>query len=141
MANLIPAIDISSSALQAERTRMEVVAANLGNAQVTRGPDGKPIHRKEVVFETVNDPNSTSDGQQIGGVRVSKIIDDPTPGQKVYMPGHPHADAKGFVTLPNINVIEETVDGMTASRSFEANLQVIHSARDMVTRSMAIAQA
>lgn len=141
MANLIPAIDISSSGLQAERTRMEVVAANIGNAQVTRGADGKPIHRKEVIFETTLDQTQAGAGQQIGGVKVSKIIDDPTPGQKVYMPGHPHADSKGFVTLPNINVIEETVDGMTASRAFDANLQVIRSARDMVTRSIAIAEA
>jgi flagellar basal-body rod protein FlgC len=141
MANLIPAIDISSSALQAERTRMEVVASNIGNAEVTRGADGKPVHRKQVLFESTLDQTQAAMGQMVGGVKVSKIVDDQRPGQKVYMPGHPHADSKGFVTLPNINVIEETVDGMTASRSFQANLQVIKSARAMVTRSIGIAEA
>ncbi|MDE1171493.1 MAG: flagellar basal body rod protein FlgC [Verrucomicrobium sp.] len=143
MANLIPAIDVSGSALQAERTRLEIVAGNIGNAQTTRGPDGKAYQRKEVVFETVANQNGVpaAPGQQIGGVKVAKIVDDPSPGQKLYMPGHPHADAQGFVTMPNVNVVDEMVDMMTASRSFEANLQVIKTGRDMVNRSIAIAEA
>ncbi len=139
MSSLIPGIDITSSALQAERTRLEVVAGNLGNAQTTRGPDGKAYQRKEVVFETML--NSADPNNKAGGVKVAKIMNDPTPGQKIYMPGHPHADAKGYVTMPNVNVIEEMADMMTASRSFEANLQVIKSARQMVTRSISIAEA
>lgn len=136
--SLIPGIDITSSALQAERTRLEVVAGNIGNAQTTRGPDGKAYQRKQVIFETMLNANDPT--QKTGGVKVAKIMNDPTPGQKIYMPGHPHADAKGYVTMPNVNVVEEMVDMMTASRSFEADLQVIKSARQMVKGSMDIAQ-
>jgi flagellar basal-body rod protein FlgC len=139
MSSLIPGIDITSSALQAERTRLEVVAGNIGNSETTRGPDGKPYQRKEVVFETVL--NKLDPTQKAGGVKVAKIMDDPSPGQKIYMPGHPHADAQGFVTMPNVNIVEEMADMMTASRSFEADLEVIKNARQMVTRSIAIADA
>ena len=139
MANLIPAIDISASGLQAERTRLEVVASNITNAQTTRGPDGQAYKRKEVIFGPMLDQAGAP--QKGGGVRVSKIIDDPSPGQKIYMPGHPHADAKGFVTMPNVNVIDEMVDMMTSTRSYEANLEVIKNARQMVTQAMQIADA
>ncbi len=139
MANLIPAIDISSSGLQAERTRLEVVASNITNSQTTRGPDGRPYTRKEVIFSPLVDQAGAS--SKLSGVRVSKIVDDPSPGQKVYMPGHPHADAKGFVTMPNVNIVDEMVDMMTSTRTYEANLEVIKNARQMVTEALGIAEA
>ncbi|SDU25168.1 flagellar basal-body rod protein FlgC [Verrucomicrobium sp. GAS474] len=140
MANLIPAIDISSSGLQAERTRLEIVASNITNAQTTRGPDGLPYRRKEVIFAPVLDQAQAA-GNKATGVKIGKIVDDPTPFQNIYMPGHPHADAKGFVKMPNVNIVDEMVDMMTSSRAYEANLEVIKNARQMVTQAMQIAEA
>ncbi|HEY8966584.1 MAG TPA: flagellar basal body rod protein FlgC [Candidatus Methylacidiphilales bacterium] len=145
MSNLIPAIDISSSGLQAERTRLEIVASNITNSVTTRGPDGQPYRRKEVVFAPVLDQAQQAGGigagQKVSGVRVAKIVDDPTPFQKIYNPGHPHADAQGFVKMPNVNVVDEMVDMMTATRAYEANLEVIKNGRQMVSRAIQIAEA
>ncbi len=120
---------------------METVAANLANVNTTRDINGLPYRRKEVVFQTVLDKNLEAEGIHSGGVKVIKIAEDPTPFKKVYMPGHPHADATGWVTMPNVDPINEMVDLMTASRSYEANLQVMRVARDMTSRSIAIAEA
>jgi flagellar basal-body rod protein FlgC len=140
MANLIPAIDTTTSALNAERTRLEIVAANLANANTTRGVNGLPYRRKQVVFETMIDQNLTIQGVNTGGVKVSKIIEDQKPFEKRLMPGHPHADANGWVTLPNVDSVTEMVDLMTANRSYEANLQVMRMAREMTSRSIALAE-
>ena len=141
MTNLIPAIDVTTSGLTAERVRMETVAANLANANTTRDVNGLPYRRKEVVFQTVLDRSLEADGIHSGGVKVLKIAEDNSPFKKLYLPGHPHADAKGWVTLPNVDPVNEMVDLMTASRSYEANLQVMRVARDMTSRSIAIAEA
>jgi flagellar basal-body rod protein FlgC len=96
-----------------------------------------------VLFESLLPaPTETQSAQSgLAGVRVAKIFDDPSPLQKIHMPGHPHADAEGMVTLPNVNVVEEMVDMMTASRSYEANLQVLHSAKQIFTNSMRIVES
>lgn len=143
MSSILPAVDVTSSALQAERTRLEVVATNLANAQNTRDANGQVFRRKQVVFETLVQ-NSGAGGSPFaaatdGGVRVAKIVDDPSPLQVVHMPGHPNADANGNVTMPNVNVVEEMVDMMTANRSYEANLQALQTARQMFTSSLRIA--
>lgn len=140
--SLLPAIDATSSALQAERTRLEVIAANLANAENTNDVNGQVYRRKQVVFESMVNTSglagAANNPAQNGGVRVAKIIEDPRPLQVVHMPGHPRADANGNVTLPNVNTVEEMVDMMTASRSYEANLQTIQSARQMFNSSLKI---
>jgi flagellar basal-body rod protein FlgC len=137
---MIPGIESSASALGVERTRLDVIAGNLANAQNTSDASGQVYRRKMVVFGTqLNDAidAGTSEGSQVS---VSKIIDDPTPLPKVYMPGNPKADAKGMVEMPNVNPLTEMVDMMTASSSYQANLQVIQTGRSMFEQSLKIAE-
>jgi flagellar basal-body rod protein FlgC len=145
MSNLIPAANISSSALQAERTRLDVIAANLANAQNTKSASGEAYRRKLCVFESympqVEGSQSNPSPNASQAVKVSKIVEDQRPFVQVHIPGHPHADGNGMVSMPNVNVLEEMVDMMTASRSFEANLEVISTARQMFAQSLKIAQA
>ena len=135
MNTIIPAANISGSALQAERTRLEVVAQNIANMHTTKGADGKVYRRKLVSFESVMQNNGTKPGT---AVRVARVAEDKKPLVRAYMPGHPHADADGMVTMPNVNLVEEMADMLTASRSYEANLQVLKSAKQMVNGSMEI---
>lgn len=142
MSSILPALDATSSALQAERTRLEVIASNLANAENTNDVNGQVYRRKQVLFESMVNTSGlagATDSAQNGGVRVTKIVDDPRPLQVVHMPGHPRADANGNVTMPNVNVVEEMVDMMTAGRSYEANLQALQAARSMFNSSMKIA--
>ena len=137
---MIPGIDASSSALTAERTRLDVIAGNLANAQNTSDASGNVYHRKMVVFESkLNDALATG-GNSGSQVQVAKIINDPTPLPKIYMPGNPKADSKGMVEMPNVNPLDEMVDMMTASRSYQANLQVIQTGRSMFEQSLKIAE-
>ena len=140
MLNLIPGIQSTSTALNAERIRMDVVSQNISNAQVTKGPDGKPYQRQQVVFQTVLDAQVQGSGGGSGGsmVQVAKIVTDQRPPILAYRPGHPDADARGMVAMPNINVHEEMVDLIASSRSFEANLAVVKSARSMAMQSLSI---
>ena len=137
---MIPGIDASSSALQVERTRLDVIAGNLANAQNTGDANGNVYRRKMVVFSTkLNDAIGT--GADAGSqVQVANIVDDPTPLPKVYMPGNPKADKQGMVQMPNVNPLDEMVDMMTASRSYQANLQVIQTGRSMFEQSLKIAE-
>ncbi len=138
---MIPGIDASSSALQVERTRLDVIAGNLANAQNTGDANGNVYRRKMVVFESKLNDALGSTGSSAGAqVRVSRIIDDPSPLPKVYMPGHPKADAQGMVEMPNINPLDEMVDMMTASRSYQANLQAIQTGRSMFEESLKIVE-
>ena len=139
--SMIPGIDASASALTVEQTRLDVIAGNLANAQNTGDANGNVYRRKMVVFESkLNDAlgaTGASAGAQVG---VSRIIDDPSPLPKVYMPGHPKADAKGMVEMPNVNPLDEMVDMMTASRSYQANLQAIQTGRSMFEESLKIVE-
>jgi len=138
---MIPGIDASASALQVERTRLDVIAGNLANAQNTGDANGNVYRRKMVVFESKLNDALGSTGSSAGAqVRVSRIIDDPSPLPKVYMPGHPKADAQGMVQMPNVNPLDEMVDMLTASRSYQANLQAIQTGRSMFEESLKIAQ-
>jgi flagellar basal-body rod protein FlgC len=127
---MIPGIDASSSALEAERTRLDVIAGNLANAQNTSDASGQVYRRKMVVFES-----RLSDA-----IEVARVMDDPSPLPKVYMPGNPKADAKGMVQMPNVDPLNEMVDMMTASRSYQANLQVVSTGRSMFEQSLKIAE-
>lgn len=138
---MIPGIDASSSALTAERTRLDVIAGNLANAENTSDASGNVYHRKMVVFESkLNDALGTTDTTAGNQVHVARIIDDPSPLPKVYLPGNPKADAKGMVQMPNVNPLDEMVDMMTASRSYQANLQVIQTGRNMFEQSLKIGE-
>jgi flagellar basal-body rod protein FlgC len=137
---MIPGIEASSSALDVERTRLDVIAGNLANAQNTSDANGQVYRRKLVVFESKLNDALGADANMGSQVQVARIIDDPTPLPKVYMPGNPKADAKGMVEMPNVNPLDEMVDMMTATRSYQANLQVISAGRSMFEQSLKIAE-
>lgn len=140
MIQILSGIQSAASALTAERTRLDVIAENIANAQTTRGPDGRPYQRRVVVFETVLQQATDRFGtaHAPSAVRVARIQADPRPPLLVYRPGHPDADAQGMVALPNINVHEEMADLIAASRAFEANLAVVRNARAMALQTLAI---
>ena len=132
--NFISGIQATSSALQAEKTRMDVVAQNIANAHTTRDLDGKAYQRKVVSFEALLGAQGSS-GQ---GVRVASIGNDSRPGETVFNPNHPHADKDGMVQMPNVNLAMEMVDLMAASRAYEANLTVARNARQMAVKALTI---
>ena len=133
MADLFGAIGISASGMAAERMRMDVTSANLANADTTRGPDGKPYQRQEVVLQAGGGPNF---GDVLSGVQVAGIVGDPAPGRRVYDPGHPDADAQGYVTLPNVNTVTEMTDLITESRGYEADTKALEAAKTMYTKTL-----
>ena len=140
--SMIPGIDSASSALGVERTRLDVIAGNLANAQNTSDASGNVYRRKMVVFESQLNNALSNTGTNAGSqVQVAKVMDDPTPLPKVYLPGSPKADKQGMVEMPNVNPLDEMVDMMTATRSYQANLQVIQSGRSMFEQSLKIAEA
>lgn len=139
--NIISGIDITSGALTAQKTRLDIVAQNIANAQTTRGPDGQPYQRKMVSFETelLRQSGATNAGSaSLQGVHVGKISNDTTPGSRVYDPQHADAGDDGFVTMPNVNMAFEMVDLMSASRAYEANLSVVKNARQMAMKALEI---
>ena len=130
---------ISSSALAAEQTRMRVIANNLANANTTHGPGGGPFRRNEVVFRTVLDREMGGHGAGAGlaGVAVERVAPSATPFRSEYRPGHPDADPQtGMVKLPNVEPVTEMVDMITASRSYQANLTVLSTFRDMILQTL-----
>ena len=135
--NLISGIDISASALAAQKTRLDIVAQNIANAQTTRTASGGPYQRQVVSFETELIRNQAA-GRSLQSVRVAKVANDRSPGQQVYNPQHPDATADGLVTMPNVNLSQEMVDLITASRTYEANLSVVKNARQMAMRTLEI---
>jgi flagellar basal-body rod protein FlgC len=146
---LFDAINISGSGLSAERLRMDVTAENLANAQSTRGADGQPYRRKEVVLAQADsgfeNALRTASAQGAGqtqqpsgarGVQVTGIVQDDSPNRQVYDPGHPDADANGYVSMPNVDPVTEMVDLISASRAYEANVTAMQSAKSMFTRTL-----
>lgn len=141
MINILTGIDSTSSALNAERIRMDVVSQNIANVNTTRGPNGKPYVRQQVVFEAVLKDQlkpSGTPGSEAQMVRVAQVEAARRPLRTVYQPGHVDADANGMVAMPNINIHEEMVDLMAASRSYEANLSVVKTARSMALQTLSI---
>jgi flagellar basal-body rod protein FlgC len=134
--NLISGIDITASALNAQKTRLDIVAQNIANAQTTRTPSGGPYQRQVVSFE--GELVRHAGGISLQTVKVGSISADRTPGQQVYNPQHPDAKADGLVTMPNVNLAYEMVDLITASRAYEANLSVAKSARQMAMKALEI---
>jgi flagellar basal-body rod protein FlgC len=136
--NLISGIDISASALNAQKTRLDIVAQNIANAQTTRGPDGLPYQRKLVSFETELIRQTGGTGTGLQSVKVGTVTNDKTPGERIYDPQHPDAGADGYVQMPNVKMAYEMIDLMTASRAYEANLSVVKNARQMAMRALEI---
>jgi flagellar basal-body rod protein FlgC len=142
MINILTGIDSTSSALDAERIRMDVIAENIANANVTKDVDGKPYQRQEVVFESVLRAQQDLDAPDSGSqtVQIARVQKDSRPPRLVYNPGHPDANSKGMVAMPNINIHQEMVDMIASSRSYEANLAVVKNARAMAMGALSIAR-
>jgi flagellar basal-body rod protein FlgC len=138
--NLITALDVNASGLTAQRQRVEISASNLANSRTTRTGDGGPYRRKDVVFETSAFKNSLgiAMNDDIQGVQVSDLVDDPRPFDRRYEPGHPDADTEGYVSYPNVNPLEEMANLVEASRSYEANLAAIAIVKAMINRTLEI---
>jgi flagellar basal-body rod protein FlgC len=144
---MFDAFEVSASALTAERLRMDVTAENLANAQTTRTTSGGPYRRKEVVLEAIGGENSfgsklsaamEGSGGPAGGVKAAAIVEDSTPGKRVYDPSHPDADAQGYVTMPNVDTVTEMVDLIGSSRAYEANVTALQDSKQMFSRTLDI---
>lgn len=145
---------ISASGLSAQRLRLDMISNNIANAQTTRTADGTAYKRQDVVFAAQNTSTNlpsfiagrlanTPVGQtagQAGGVAVSQIVTDQEPGSRVYDPTHPDADAEGFVTYPNVNLVVEMTNMLSATRSYEASLQVVDASKRMALKALDIGQ-
>ena len=127
--------DVAGSAMSAQSQRMNVTASNLANADSVTGPDGQPYRARQVVFAM-----APSDSQAIGGVRVKGVVEDQSPMRMVYDPKNPLADAGGYVTMPNVNVVEEMVNMISASRSYQANVEVLNTAKTMMLKTLTVGQ-
>lgn len=146
--DLNDSISISVSGLDAQKQRLNVIASNLANVNSTRSPGGGPYTRRDVVFQTAPRRShfpmafgrsaASSTEKALVGVRVAQVIEDRKPGRVIYDPAHPDADATGHVNLPNVNVMEEMVNMIAASRAYEANIQAINAARTMWNRALEI---
>jgi flagellar basal-body rod protein FlgC len=130
------AFGIAADGLSAQRTRMETVASNLANARTTRTAEGGPYQRLAPVF--VAEPLTGPDAASLHGVRVERIAADPAPPVLRFEPGHPDADPAGFVSYPNVDPITEMVDMLSATRSYEANVTVVRSVREMLRSALEI---
>jgi flagellar basal-body rod protein FlgC len=141
--NLFGMLEVSGSALAAERWRAEVVSANMANAETTRTPQGGPYHRQLVVFRARPLPRfpmfltSLRQSPQ-EGVRVDRVVDDATPLPRRYEPGHPDADSSGYVTYPNINPVMEITDLLSAVRAYQLNASAVQAAKNMIQQSLQI---
>lgn len=133
--SLLNIFDISGSALSAQSQRLNVSASNLANADSVTGPDGEPYRAKQVVFEV-----NAAPGQSTGGVRVSGVVEDPSPSRLVYEPGNPLADDKGYVRMPNVDPVSEMVNTISASRSYQANVEVLNTTKTMMLKTLTIGQ-
>lgn len=140
MIDILPGVSSTVSALNAERIRMDVISQNIANMEITRGPNGAPYRRQQVVFENVLNGLSfgAGPGAQAQSVQIARIEKDLRPPKMVYNPGHPDANPQGMVAMPDINVQEEMVDYIAASRAFEANLAVMKNARSLALQTLAI---
>lgn len=144
---------ISSSALQAQRIRLDTIANNIANAETTRTDEGGPYKRQEVIFQPEGESPAFAAvlastraqhphlNRQTGGVEVAEIIEDDDPGQLVYDPTHPDADEDGYVLYPNVNLVVEMTNMLSATRSYEANLAVVDAAKQMAMKALQIGRS
>jgi flagellar basal-body rod protein FlgC len=128
-------LDIAGSALSAQSKRMNVTASNMANADSVGSKPGEAYKAKQVMFEANNN------GKGIGGVRVSQIVEDTAPMRQEYRPGDPLADEKGYVTLPNVNPVNEMVNMIAASRAYQSNVEVMKTAQEMALKTLSLGDA
>ena len=139
--SLFSSLQVSASGMSAQRTRAEMLVENMANSETTRTPEGGPYRRKDVVFssEIQASPFSAVFQNELGtGVTVADIIEDTSPPELRYQPGHPDANPQGYVAYPKMNPAEEMVDLLNASRSYQANVSAISAVKDMINRSLDI---
>lgn len=139
--SLMPALQVSASALDAQGHRMRVIAANIANAQTTKDARGNVYRRRDVIFASELDRKigaGRRNPDNLRGVRVARTVEDHSPLRRVHRPGHPHADADGFVAMPNVNPMEEMVDLMVANRSYEANVAAMKTSRSLALKALEI---
>jgi flagellar basal-body rod protein FlgC len=134
--SLFNVFEISSSAIAAQSQRLNTVASNIANADSAAGPDGKAYRAKQVVFQAV--PSRTGEGP--AKVRVADVVEDASPARMVFDPRHPFADADGYVSMPNVSVVEEMVNMLSASRSYQTNVEVMNTAKNLLLKSLTIGQ-
>jgi flagellar basal-body rod protein FlgC len=127
-------MEVSASGLGAQRTRMNVASSNLANVSTTRGADGGPYKRQDVVLQSIEGEPGTG----VHGVKVAGIEQDQAPPRMEYDPGHPDADPRGYVAYPNVNMVEEMVDMITASRAYEAGVTALDTAVSLAERAISI---
>lgn len=134
MASLFNVFDIAGSALAAQTQRLNVTASNIANADSAAGPNGVPYKAKQVVFEARPAANG------VGGVRVTGLVEDPAAPRRVFDPKHPAADGQGYVTLPNVSVVDEMVNMMSASRSYQSSVEVMSTAKSLLQKTLTLGQ-
>lgn len=127
--------NLAASAMSAQSQRMNVTASNLANADSVAGPDGQPYRARQVVFEV-----ASGDADEVGGVRVAEVVEDQSPLRTVFDPKNPRANGEGYVTLPNVNVVEEMTNMISASRSYQANVEVLNTAKTLMVKTLSIGQ-
>jgi flagellar basal-body rod protein FlgC len=132
--SLLNVFDIAGSALSAQSQRLNVVASNLANADSAVSADGTPYRAKQVVFSAM--PLAAK--MEGMGVRVMSVIDDPSPARTVYDPKHPLADAQGYVTMPNVNAVEEMTNMISASRAYQLNVDMMNTAKNLLIKTLAL---
>ena len=139
MSSLFSSLSVSASGMAAQRERAALLVENIANAETTRTPEGGPYRRKDAVFSSTaigGDFASALDQQMQTGVTVSQISVDQRPPEKQYLPGHPDADADGYVSVPRMNPAEDMVDLTSANRSYQANVAAISTVKDMIQKSI-----
>lgn len=145
--DFLNSLEVSASALTAERTRMNLISNNLANANSTRTAEGGPYKRKDAVFASLPQKEAFSEkldrvtrqqGEVSGGVQVVDIIEDQRPPRMQYDPGHPDADTQGYVAMPNVNVVEEMADMIAATRAYEANVTAAQAAKALALKTLEI---
>lgn len=134
--SLFGIFDVSGSAASAQNQRLNVVASNLANADTVAGPDGRAYQARQVLFRT-----ELMGALDAAGVRVAAVTEDPSPGRRVHDPKHPGADADGYVTYSNVNTVEEMVDMISASRSYQNNLEVMNTAKNLLLKTLQLGQS
>ncbi len=138
--DLFTSMEINSAGMSAERKRMNIISSNIANARTTRTEGGGPYRRRDVIFQATPLPEvNEDDGNEAPAVQVSEIVEDQAAPQLKYEPDHPDADDNGYVAYPNISVVEEMVNMITATKSYEANASSIQAAKDMAKKALNIA--
>lgn len=133
--SLLNIFQIAGSAMTAQSQRLNVVASNLANAESSSGPDGQAYRAKQVQFMVSPLPDKMT-----AGVKVEKVIEDQTPPKLVYNPSHPQANEQGYVAMPNVNVVDEMVNMLSATRSYQTNVETLNAAKSMLLKTLALGQ-